>query len=79
MTWNLEMIREAINENTFIEVKVKEVWIDYGAGWKENTIVSIYPKEYQVLNPFQVEDANKGVMSTEQMQEIIDRINKRGW
>ena len=79
MTANLKMVREAINHNTGIRCEIEHIYIDYGANWMEDAIVSVYPERYQVLNPRQVEEANLGILQMDELQKIIDEIKERGW
>ena len=79
MLANMEMVRDAINHNTNIYCEIQNIYIDLGANWMERTVVSISPREYQILNPRQVKEAVAGIMQMAELQSVIDEINKRGW
>ena len=80
ITYNMEMLKETLLNNTCIEeIVIEEIYIDFGAKWTEKTIVSRFPKEYQILNPCQVTEAKRGLMSHTEVQSLVNEINKRGW
>ena len=79
MYFNLNMTKEAIEHNTNIKCYVGECYLDFGAGLKHTTIISVEPKDYQVLCPRDAELAGKGKLSYEAVCDIINEINMRGW
>lgn len=78
MKINLESAKELINANTCITVEIREVYEDFGAGLKHRNLISVNDP-YQVLCPRDVKRAEACELSIEAIQEIIEKINKRGW
>ena len=76
---NLEIASRLINLNTNIKTNVQLTYEDYGANLMFKNVISISPKEYQVLYPRQVHLAEKGELPLEEVVKVIDEINKRGW
>lgn len=79
MTADMEMVRAAINNNTSVICVIQPTYIDFGANWKEDTVVSVYPRTYQILSPRDVELAAAGMLTMDALQKVIDEINERGW
>lgn len=82
MKVTLKALKELIEANTSIKPTIEYIWIDYGAGWKDWTLVSSeqeYHMKYQMLNPREVNDINKGTFTIEDAKNLINKINRRGW
>lgn len=82
MKVNLKALKELVEMNTPVKPMIKDIWIDYGAGWKDWTLVA--PEKegdmgYQMLNPREVNDINNGTFTIEDAKNLIDKINRRGW
>ena len=76
---NLEIASRLINLNTHIKTTIQLTYEDYGANLMFKNVISISPEEYQVLDPRQVHLAEKGELPLEEVIEVINKINKRGW
>lgn len=76
---NLNCLCELINLNTNITVKVENIYIDFGANWMDDTIVSTSPREYQLLSPRDIWAIKSSDFTIEDAYNIICEINKRDW
>ena len=78
MTLSLRAIAVMIEDNTNATTVVKETWIDYGAGIKQDQIV-VKEKDdkysYQLLTPRELGEVEIGIYTIEQVQDHIDVIN----
>ena len=82
MKVTLKALKELIEANTSIKPTIEYIWIDYGAGWKDWTLVAPEKEDdmgYQMLNPREVNAINKGTFTIEDAKNLIDKINNRGW
>ena len=82
MKVTLKALKELIEANTSIKPMIKNIWIDYGAGWKDWTLVAPETEDdmsYQMLNPREVNAINTGTFTIEDAKNLIDKINNRGW
>ena len=82
MKVNLKALKELIEMNTPVKPMIKNIWIDYGAGWKDWTLVAPETEDdmsYQMLNPREVNAINNGTFTIEDAKNLIDKINRRGW
>lgn len=68
-----KMVNAFTNENT----TVRTIYFDYGQDWKFTTVVA----DYQVLTPAMQELIINGDLKQfqEVVNEVIEKINKRGW
>ena len=80
---NLKALRELVAENTCVNPTIKHVYIDVGSNWMEDTLVApssnMKDFSYQLLSPMDVKRLNKNLYTIKDAQELIDKINKRGW
>ena len=82
MKVNLKALKELIEMNTPVKPMIKNILIDYGAGWKDWTLVAPETEDdmsYQMLNPREVNDINTGTFTKKNEKNLIDKINNRGW
>lgn len=82
MKVNLKTLKELVEMNTPVKPMIKDIWIDYGAGWHDWTLVAPETKDkmsYQMLNPGEVNKINNGTFTIEDAKNLIDKINNRGW
>jgi hypothetical protein len=82
MKVTLEALKELIIANTNVKPTIEFIWIDFGAGWKQDTLVA--PKQnnhfsYQMIAPMDLIKIRKGEYTIENAQELINKINERGW
>ena len=82
MKITLEVLKELVAANTSIKPTIKLIWIDYGAGWQDRTLVAPETNDhmsYQMLCPRDINKIKNGTFTIDDAQELIDKINKRGW
>ena len=82
MKITLEVLKELVAANTSIKPTIKLIWIDYGAGWQDRTLVAPETNDhmsYQMLSPRDINKIKNGTFTIDDAQELIDKINKRGW
>jgi len=80
--FGLKAAKEIINNNTVPQFEIKEVWADFGAGIKHQTLVKIaddHSTNYQLLSIAEAEKAKLGLLDMREVGNIIDKINERGW
>ena len=61
-----------------LTVESKLTWIDMGANWSEETIVSVGPRTYQLLSPRQIQDVHEGGLYTV-FAQVKKEALERGW
>ena len=76
---SLETVAQIINDNTNIKCHVGQCYRDYGVNLMHTTIISTEPKRYQMLNNREVDDIQSGIFTIEEVEELVNDINKRGW
>ena len=83
MKVTLETLKELVIANTNVKPIIKNVYIDYGSRWMEDTLVAPSPmsKEfsYQMICPRDIIKIKNGTFTIEDAQKFIDEINERGW
>lgn len=71
------------------EYKVKNIWIDYGAGWRDNSIV-VYFKDkqgatdsFQILSPRDIKEIKEDNFADQNFYRILDKhvemFKRYGW
>lgn len=77
MKLSLEAIATLIEANTTVKATIKETWIDYGAGIKQNQIIIDDGSglTYQLLTPRELDEVELELYTLEQVQDHIDVIN----
>ena len=79
---NLKILRDLVVENTCVNPTIKNVYIDVGSNWMADTLVAPSVTDglsYQMLSPRDIQKLNKNLYTIKDAQELIDKINKRGW
>ena len=81
MEFSMNTIANIINDNTVakIHASIQEVYEDFGADLKWNTIVIenvLTGKSYQALTPRQHREIELGYFTVDDIQELIDTANK---
>ena len=80
MKITLEVLKELVAANTPVKPIIKLVWIDYGAGWQEKTLVAPETNDhmsYQMLCPRDIDKIKNGTFTIEDAQEFINKINEK--
>lgn len=78
MTLSLQAIASLIEANTEATAEVKETWIDYGAGIKQDQIIvheNGNEYGYQLLTPRELDEVEFGTYTLDEVQDHIDVIN----
>ena len=79
---NLKILRDLVAENTCVNPTIKNVYIDVGSNWMADTLVAPGVTDgfsYQMLSPRDIQKLNKNLYTIKDAQELIDKINQRGW
>jgi len=85
LMFDLKVVKAIIEANTEIKTEIKEVYWDFGAGIKHVNLIAPGPDcspggyGYQLLNYNETRKAAAGIMTIEEVQEIVEKINERGW
>ena len=80
MKITLEVLKELVAANTPIKPTIELIWIDYGAGWQDRTLVA--PKtnkhmSYQMLCPRNINKIKNGTFTIDDAQDFINKINEK--
>jgi CRISPR/Cas system CSM-associated protein Csm5 (group 7 of RAMP superfamily) len=82
MKITLEVLKELVIANTNIKPEIKNIYIDFGSGWMDTTLVAPETKEhgsYQMIAPMVLQKIKKGTFTITDAQAFINEINNRGW
>lgn len=79
----MKSLARMINEDKDLQamgltVESQLTWIDMGANWAEETIVTVGPRTYQMLSPRQIQDVHEGGLYTV-FAQVKKEVMERGW
>ena len=80
MKVNLKALKELVEMNSPVKPMIKDIWIDYGAGWQDRTLIAPETNDhmsYQMLCPRDINKIKNGTFTIDDAQEFINKINEK--